>query len=120
MGERQDDIGEASFRAQVRSLHEHFDKDKDGYLNFSELAALQKATDDATLSEENYLMACRALDCVPNQGIKLEALMLTYAAEGSDLEKDFKKVFGEKDRPNPEEKEEERIYEAGEDGYDIS
>lgn len=31
------------------------------------------------------VMACRALDCTPQKGISLDALKLTYAAEGSDI-----------------------------------
>eukprot|EP00980_Cylindrotheca_fusiformis_P016023 scaffold4715_cov115-Cylindrotheca_fusiformis.AAC.7 len=75
------------FRDRVRSLHEHFDKDGDGHLNFEELAALQKATEGVILSEEMYVMACKALDCIPNKGISMGALKLTYASEGADISK---------------------------------
>jgi hypothetical protein len=73
------------FTDRVRAIHEQFDKDQDGFLTFSELAALQRATDGTQLSEEMYLMACRALDCHPTQGISLNALRLTYAAEGTSI-----------------------------------
>jgi len=79
-----DDDGEL-FRDKVRALLEHFDSDQDGYLSFPELGALQKATSGELLTEEMYIMACRALDCIPQKGISLDALKLTYAAEGSDI-----------------------------------
>ena len=75
------------FRDRVRSLHEHFDKNEDGHLNFSELAALQKATEGTTMTEDMYVMACKALDCKPHQGISIDALRLTYASEGADISK---------------------------------
>ena len=77
------------FRDRVRILHEHFDADNDGLLSFAELSSLQKATAGVKLSEENYIMACRALDCHPSRGISLDALKLTYASEGADLGKDY-------------------------------
>jgi Ca2+-binding EF-hand superfamily protein len=75
------------FRDRVRSLHEHFDKNEDGQLNFEELAALQKATEGVILSEAMYVMVCRALDCKPDKGISIDALRLTYASEGADISK---------------------------------
>jgi hypothetical protein len=82
-----DDFAEG-FKDRARALHEHFDKDQDGFLSFSELAALQRATDDGVrLSEDNYELACKCLHCDPRQGIPLEALKLTYMAEGSSLGK---------------------------------
>jgi hypothetical protein len=81
-----DDEGDAEiFRDEVRCLHEHFDKDGDGHLCFSELAALQKATEGVILSEEMYVMTCRALDCHPRNGISLGALKLTYASDGANV-----------------------------------
>jgi hypothetical protein len=73
------------FRDKTRCLHEHFDKDGDGHLKLTELAALQKATEGVILTEEMYLMACRALDCHPSNGISLDALKLTYASDGADI-----------------------------------
>lgn len=73
------------FRDKVRAVFEHFDTDHDDHLKFAELAALQKATAGTMLTEEMYLMACRALDCKPQLGISLDALKLTYVAEGSDI-----------------------------------
>jgi hypothetical protein len=79
-----DDDGEL-FRDKVRALFEHFDTDQDEHLMFPELGALQKATSGELLTEEMYVMACRSLDCTPQKGISLDALKLTYAAEGSDI-----------------------------------
>ena len=101
------------FKDRVRCLFEKFDADGDGFLNFSELGALQKATDGTTMSEQNYVMACKALSCDPRQGVPLPALKLTYMAEGANLEKDYYKVF-------PDEMPDDYVFEAGEDGFDIS
>eukprot|EP00540_Astrosyne_radiata_P002453 CAMPEP_0116826510 /NCGR_PEP_ID=MMETSP0418-20121206/2567_1 /TAXON_ID=1158023 /ORGANISM="Astrosyne radiata, Strain 13vi08-1A" /LENGTH=106 /DNA_ID=CAMNT_0004455149 /DNA_START=109 /DNA_END=429 /DNA_ORIENTATION=+ len=75
------------FRDRVRAIHEHFDKDEDGYLKFEELAALQRVTSGTTLEGDQYVMACRALECHPNKGISIEALRLTYASEGTNVGK---------------------------------
>ena len=83
--EDDDNTSAELFRDKVRALLEHFDVDGDDHLSFSELGALQKVTSGELLTEEMYVMACRALDCTPQQGISLEALKLTYAAEGSNL-----------------------------------
>ena len=80
-----DDVIIEGFKDRVRAVHEHFDVDGDGYLNFSELAALQKATEGVKLSEENFVMACKALGCQPNKGISLDALKLTYASNGASI-----------------------------------
>ena len=143
---KQDETMAESFRDKVRILFEHFDKDGDGFLNLKELAALQKATEGVILTEEMYLMACRTLNCQPGNGITLGALKVTYASDGADVggyiratllssssfkvganwqffvdcitEKDYLKVFPE-NKPK-EENDEDKIYEAGEDGFDIS
>ena len=75
------------FTDRVRKIHEKFDIDKDGHLNFEELAALQQTTDGATLTKDMYVMACRALDCQPSIGVSVGALKLTYASEGADISK---------------------------------
>jgi len=73
------------FLDKIRALHEHFDKDKDGYLNFAELSSLQVCTSGNTMDRNTYAMVCKALACHPNQGVSIEALKLTYAAEGTDI-----------------------------------
>jgi hypothetical protein len=109
------------FRDKIQVLFNHFDRDKDGHLKFAELAALQRATEGVILSEEMYLMACKALDCKPGTGVSLPALKLTYAAQGgADFEKDYLKVFPKK-KATKESNDEEQIYEVGDDGaIDIS
>ena len=82
-----DSIFVEGFKDRVREVHEQFDKDGDGYLSFSELAALQLTTEGAQLTEESYFMACKALDCHPSRGISLDALRLTYAAQGTSIGK---------------------------------
>ena len=86
------------FRDKVKVLFEHFDHDKDGRLKYDELAALQTATseegyDGERLSKEMYVMACQSLNCHPDEGLSLEALKFTYAAEGSDIDADYDRVF---------------------------
>lgn len=88
------------FRDKVKILFEHFDHDQDGRLKYDELAALQTATseegyDGERLSKEMYVMACQSLNCHPDDGLSLEALKFTYAADGAgaDIDSDYGKVF---------------------------
>ena len=74
-----------AFRDKVLAIHEHFDTDKDGYLHFEELSKLQVATSGTGLDGDQYVMVCRALECRPNKGIPVEALRLTYAADGTNV-----------------------------------
>lgn len=115
------------FKDKVRALLERFDVDKDDHLKFPELAALQRATAETVLTEEMYVMACRALDCHPSTGISLGALKLTYAAPGSDLDADYDKVFSLDQKQPPtfatpdNAKTTDTVYEIGADGaIDIS
>jgi len=120
-----DEDGEAEpmtaelFRDRVRSLHEHFDANEDGHLNFSELATLQKATEGTTMTEDMYVMACKALDCKPHQGISIDALRLTYASEGADINKDYYKVFPDR-KPKKKPKDEDHVYEIDGGAFDVS
>ncbi|KAG7340803.1 Grap2 and cyclin-D-interacting-domain containing protein [Nitzschia inconspicua] len=118
------------FRDKVKLLFDHFDLDRDGFLQYDELRALQAATDEVVLSEDMYVMACKALNCHPKQGISLEALKFTYASEGADIDKDYAKVFEKKMEEttsttadgNEEEEQEDQdvVYEIGAGGVDIS
>ena len=142
------------FRDKVRILFEHFDVDGDGRLRYNELAALQIATnssnnnsndsndDNPMLSKEMYVMACQSLNCHPDQGLSLESLKFTYAADGADIDADYEKVFDKEGRPrkvvvllptsssstsatNKKNKKDdndngEKIYEIGANGVDIS
>ena len=73
------------FLDKTRALHEYFDKDLDGYLNFAELSRLQLHTSGNDMDGNMYVMVCKMLGCNPNQGVNLEVLKLTYAAEGTDV-----------------------------------
>jgi hypothetical protein len=92
------------FRDKVKILFDHFDHDKDGKLKYDELAALQTATaengyDSERLSKEMYVMACQSLNCHPDDGLSLEALKFTYAADGADIDADYGKVFDKDGKP---------------------
>lgn len=110
------------FRDKVAALHSFFDRDKDGFLNHSELRGLQLLTCGEEMNVTTYLMACKSIGCDPQRGISLDGLRLVYAAEGSNLEEDYYKIFPAK-REEPAkstDKEEEDVLEVGEDGVDIS
>jgi len=127
------------FRDKVKILFEHFDVDGDGKLNYTELAALQKATNDNdpnyTLCCKMYVMACKSLNCHPDEGLSLEGLKFTYAADGADIDVDYYKVFdkggkpkvAKSEAPKKEEKkmdkkkdDADKVYEVGSNGVDIS
>ena len=125
------------FRDKVKILFDHFDHDSDGRLKYDELAALQTATsgyDSDRLSKEMYVMACQSLNCHPDEGLSLEALKFTYAADGSDIDADYEKVFDKDGKPRKivvkvqaptketgEESKDEKVYEIETNGVvDIS
>lgn len=111
---------------RVRALHEHFDVDKDGYLSFEELRSLQLLTSGSDMSTDQYLMVCKALECSPGKGITLDALRLTYAADGTSVDDDYRKVFPERkpkcsqtEKPSNQD-DECGVIEVGEGPVDIS
>mmetsp|Transcript_7739 Transcript_7739/g.16566 ORF Transcript_7739/g.16566 Transcript_7739/m.16566 type:complete len:134 (+) Transcript_7739:288-689(+) len=113
------------FRDKLVQLFERFDRDKDNYLNYPELKSLQYQTSGADMTIEQYKHVCIMLDCHPDRGVSVEALRLTYKAEGTDLDGDYEKVFGkdtEKKVLKKEAKKEvqDEVLEVGEDGVDIS
>lgn len=109
------------FKDKVGAIHEFFDRDQDGYLNKKELADLQYKTSGTELDSDQYVMVCKALGCHPNEGIPIDALRLTYAADGTDLDDDYYKVFPEKKKlKKTSDADEEKVYEVGEGGVDIS
>lgn len=111
------------FRDKVAALHEFFDRDKDGFLNHSELRGLQLLTSGEEMNIPTYLMACKSIGCDPQQGISLDGLRLVYAAEGSNVEEDYLKVFPPKSEDSvkvTDKEEEDDVLEVGEDGVDIS
>ena len=81
----EDDSFANEFVDKVRAIHEYFDKDNDGFLNFKELSSLQLCTSGKVMDGDIYAMVCRSLGCHPNRGMSLETLKLTYAAEGTDV-----------------------------------
>ena len=91
--EREDDDDEKPMMIdKVRAIHEYFDKDEDGFLNYWELRSLQAATsdDNSQLGPKQYELVCQALGCDPSKGVDIECLRLTYASGGgSDVHKDF-------------------------------
>jgi len=99
---------------KVRTIHEHFDKDNDDHLNFDELASLQLFTSGAVMDSNQYGMVCQALGCRPSQGLSLDAMKLTYAADGANIDEDYKKVFEQ------QRQEKDGVIEVGEGGVDIS
>ena len=125
------------FKDKVRILHEHFDHDNDGFLNFKEIRSLQYETSGEDMDENNYIMICRALDCHPKKGISIDALRLTYASDGANIDDDYKAVFSQNKKqkdakksdvtnismPTNENKkndEDDDVIEMGEDGFDVS
>jgi hypothetical protein len=111
-----------SFRDKVNAIHEHFDQDKDGCLNFHELNALQIKTSGDELEAALYAMVCKGLGCHPDKGLPLQSLRLIYAADGTDLEDDYYKVFPARKKEQKEKQGDgqEEVYEVGADGFDIS
>mmetsp|Transcript_28509 Transcript_28509/g.42137 ORF Transcript_28509/g.42137 Transcript_28509/m.42137 type:complete len:152 (-) Transcript_28509:230-685(-) len=117
------------FKDKVRAIHEHFDKDGDGFLCFEELTSLQEMTSGADMDGTQFGMVCQALGCRPSQGLGLDALRLTYASEGSSVDDDYDKVFGKpssknnsktKNESNKEVVEDDVIEVVGDGPIDIS
>ncbi len=79
------------FVDKTRAIHEHFDLNKDGYLNFDELSSLQLCTSGQTLDSNMYAYLCQGLGCQPDKGLSLDGLKLTYASEGTNLGEDSSK-----------------------------
>ena len=73
------------FKDKVRAIHEHFDKNNDGFLNFEELSNLQLCTNGQALDSTMYGYFCQGLGCQPNKGLSLDVLKLTYASEGANI-----------------------------------
>lgn len=69
----------------VKELFEYFDKDKNGFLSFVEVATLQQVTSGVKMTTDQYALACKTLECHPKMGLSLKALRWTYAAEGSNV-----------------------------------
>lgn len=95
---------------KIQEIHSKFDVDKDGFLNHTELSALQEVTSGEAMSRKKYKTICNTSDCKPAQGLTLNALVDIYAVAGYDaIDTDFDKVFGitRKEKPAATEKLEE-------------
>jgi hypothetical protein len=81
---------------KIQKIHQHFDKDDDGYLNHSELSALQTITSGKqAISRKKYKTICNSFDCKPSQGLTFRALLMTYSSGGeASIDSDFDAVFG--------------------------
>ena len=62
------------FLDKTQALHEYFDKDQDGGLNFSELLRPQLHTSESDMCGNMYVMVCKMLGCNLNQGVNIKAL----------------------------------------------
>ena len=126
-------VGEAIFsessfaeemRDKIAALHSHFDRDDDGFLRYEELCQLQLVTSGADMSPNQYRHVCTMLECDPGRGLTLDALRLTYAADGTSADSDYAKVFGAGGVPRKHEEKtdegEDGVLEVGENGVDIS
>ena len=105
------------FMDKVRAIHEYFDKDKDGHLNFQELSSLQLITSGARMDSTQYEMVCKAFGCNAAKGLPLDALKLTYAADGTNANDDYNTVFGTSGKGS---KHEDDVIEVGDGPIDIS
>ena len=83
---------------KVRDLHCHFDLDRNKFLSYSELSALQLATSGEHLEGPEYCHLCRENQCDPRKGLSLKALQTIYEESGIDhLDQDYDKVFAGRD-----------------------
>ena len=106
---------------KIATLFEHFDRDKDGHLNYNELKSLQLQTSGADMTPDQYKHVCVMLDCHPDKGLSLNAIKLTYASEGASIDTDYEKVFPNKEiRKRSNDDGEDDVIEVGEGGVDIS
>lgn len=108
------------FQDKVRAIHEFFDKDTDGYLNFEELSNLQLYTSGSEMDKSVYHHLCQIFGSTPKQGLSLDHLRLTYSSDGANIEEDFEKVFGKEAADRSKISTHDEIIEVGEGGVDIS
>ena len=115
---------------KVAAIHAHFDRDNDDHLNYAELRSLQLVTSGADMTREQYKQVCATLNCHVDKGLCLDALKFTYAAEGTDVEEDFRKIFPDgkvkkmkmasNNKKEDNKDEDDDVIEVGEGGVDIS
>lgn len=90
-------------RKKLEAIFEHFDRDHDERLNWTELNNLQVATNANGKGFETnaqYAFVCKLLDMAPLKGINFAALARVYLDEAlpfdADLDADYEKLFGNK------------------------
>ena len=66
------------------------------------------------MSRQQFAMVCNGLGCSPVQGLNMDSLRIVYAAQGSDVDGDYEKIF------KKQEKVDDGIIEVVEGGVDIS
>ena len=81
--------------AQVAQIFRRFDGDRDRYLNFTELAALEWEVSRQELSPANYVALCEAVGAdQPEKGLDEQCLHRFYEMAGeSELEVAYEKLF---------------------------
>ena len=81
--------------AQVAQIFRRFDGDRDRYLNFAELAALEWEVSRQELSPANYVALCEAVGAEePEKGLDEQCLQRFYEMAGEgELEVAYEKLF---------------------------
>eukprot|EP00754_Rhynchopus_humris_P044436 Rhum_TRINITY_DN4156_c0_g2::Rhum_TRINITY_DN4156_c0_g2_i1::g.13116::m.13116 len=70
----------SDFDMQVRLIHQAFDQDRDGFLNFNEAATMQKVTDGEDMEESDFLELCTYLKVADaKKGVSESDLMRMYS-----------------------------------------
>jgi hypothetical protein len=80
--------------AQVAQIFRRFDGDRDRYLNFSEVAALEWEVSRQELSPANYVALCEAVDADQEKGLDEQCLHRFYEMAGvGELHNAYEKLF---------------------------
>ena len=83
----------AATREKSDAIFQHFDKDQDGYLNYSELRALGQAT-GGELPQIAYKSICDEIGADARKGVTKTLLLLMYTdAELGDAHRDYNLIF---------------------------
>eukprot|EP01043_Picozoa_sp_COSAG02_P033410 COSAG02_NODE_2278_length_9240_cov_2.311016_2_plen_1828_part_00 len=80
--------------AQVAQIFRRFDGDRDRYLNFTEVAALEWEVSRQELSPANYVALCEAVDADQQKGLDEQCLHRFYEMAGvGELHNAYEKLF---------------------------
>ena len=80
--------------AQVAQIFRRFDGDRDRYLNYSEVAALEWEVSRQELSPANYVALCEAVDADQEKGLDEQCLHRFYEMAGAgELHNAYEKLF---------------------------